>query len=183
MEPLIATEPTTVGGVAFDVLYQDHLHYVWTTLRRLGVVSADLEDVAHEVFVTVHRRRADFDAMRPIKPWIFGISLRAASRYRRTTSRRREVMGGELIETTDLSRRADGEVEKRDAQRVVFAALDRLSEPQRAVFVLHELEGKSVPEIAVELDLPLNTVYSRLRLARDRFSTTVARFQAKELAT
>jgi RNA polymerase sigma-70 factor, ECF subfamily len=68
---------------------------------------------------------------------------------------------------------------QRDARRVVFDALDRLSDEQRAVFVLHDLEGKAAPEIAADLDVPLNTVYSRLRLARERFAAHVARTQGK----
>ena len=180
MESVIVALPADVGGIAFDAIYRDHVEYVWTTLRRLGVWPADLEDVAHEVFVTIHRRRDDFDATRPMRPWIFGIALRAASRYRRTTRRRREVSGDHLTELADHARGAAGELEHRDARRIVFGALDRLNDEQRAVFVLHELEGKSVPEISSELDVPLNTVYSRLRLARGRFAAAASRLQTKE---
>jgi hypothetical protein len=51
---------------------------------------------------------------------------------------------------------------------------------KRAVFVAHELEGQAAPEIAAALGIPLNTVYSRLRVARDTFSKVVRRLAAKE---
>jgi RNA polymerase sigma-70 factor (ECF subfamily) len=183
VDPQLAPTPSPSGGIDLDALYKAHVEYIWATLRRLGVADADLEDVAHDVFVTVHRRHADIDPERPLRPWLFGIALRMASRYRRTMHRRREVRGDDHAELRDQTRDARGDLEQRDARRVVFLALDRLSDEQRAVFVLHELEGKSVPEIAAEIEVPLNTVYSRLRLARERFTTAVAHARRREPAS
>jgi RNA polymerase sigma-70 factor (ECF subfamily) len=45
-------------------------------------------------------------------------------------------------------------------------ALDRLDFDRRVVLVMHDLDEISVPEIAAMLEIPLNTAYSRLRLAR-----------------
>lgn len=181
MEAVISSPALSAGHIELDALYREQVEYVWATLRRLGVSSGDLEDVAHEVFVVVHRRSGDFDATRPVRPWIFGIALRAASRYRRGARRRNEVSDTGLKEPADGARGAEGALEQRDARRLVFEALDRLTDEQRAVFVLHELEGRSVPDIAAELDVPLNTIYSRLRLARERFTSAVARLREKEL--
>lgn len=180
MEAVIAAPTASVGGIELDALYREQVEYVWATLRRLGVAPGDLEDVAHEVFVIVHRRSSDFDATRPVRPWIFGIALRTASRYRRSARRRREVSSDSLPETSDGARGAQGALEQRDARRLVFEALDRLTEDQRVVFVLHELEGRAVPEIAADLDIPLNTVYSRLRSARERFTSAVGRLRDQE---
>lgn len=178
MVAVSSPQTTRVVALDLDTIYREHVEYVWATLRRLGVAAADLEDVTHEVFVTVHRRLCDFDADRQMRPWIFGIALRIASRYRRRARRVREVSDEQLSAIGDDRRGADEALAERDARRIVFDALDRLSEEQRAVFVLHELEGCSVPQIALQLGVPLNTVYSRLRVARERFIAAATR--AKE---
>ena len=66
----------------FRRIFEAESSYVLRTLHRLGVQERDVEDLAHEVFITVHRRLPDYDASRPLRPWIFGIALRTAMRYR-----------------------------------------------------------------------------------------------------
>jgi RNA polymerase sigma-70 factor (ECF subfamily) len=66
-------------------------------------------------------------------------------------------------------------VEQKEAHDVVMKALDELDLDKRAVFVMHELEGLSMPEIARVVDAPINTLYSRLRLAREAFVAAVRR--------
>jgi len=56
----------------FQDVYRREISYVVHTLRRLGVHSAELEDVAHDVFLAVHRHFAERDAARPLRPWLFG---------------------------------------------------------------------------------------------------------------
>jgi RNA polymerase sigma-70 factor (ECF subfamily) len=74
---------------------------VLRSLQRLGVPPADLEDVAHDVFVVVYRRWADFDRDRPVRPWLFGIAFRTAARVldRRWRSAEVPAGGGELGES------------------------------------------------------------------------------------
>ena len=62
--------------------------YVLRTLRRLGVTERDVEDMAHEVFVAVHRELDKYDRARPIRPWLFAFCFRIASQYRRKTRRK-----------------------------------------------------------------------------------------------
>ena len=58
-------------------------------------------------------------------------------------------------------------------------ALDTLPLEQRAVFTLFELDGLSTQEIAELVDIPIGTVYSRLRLAREGFRRAATRLQAR----
>ena len=159
----------------FDGVYDSELGYIWNTLRRLGIPDRDLEDVAHDVFVVVHRKLADFDRSRPIRPWLFGIAFRVASRYRRKFSQSREALSDPpepRVEST-----AEQQVARREARELVNKAIDSLEFDRRAVFVMCELDAVAVPQIAETLGIPLNTAYSRLRLARRDFSATVRRLQ------
>jgi RNA polymerase sigma-70 factor (ECF subfamily) len=160
---------------AFQALYRAHFDYVWHSLRKLGIREADLADLTHDVFVVVHRKLRSFDATRPAKPWLFGICFRVALDRKRKASSFRES----LTDPVDLEKSAsefpaaDDVASSRQAHDRVMRALDTLDFDKRAVFVLHELEGMSMPEIAALIDAPLNTLYSRLRLARDAFVAAV----------
>jgi RNA polymerase sigma-70 factor, ECF subfamily len=71
-------------------------------------------------------------------------------------------------------------MEDAEAARTVNAILSTMLEEQREVFVLAELEQLSAPEIAEALDVKLNTVYSRLRLAREAFASAAALHRARD---
>ena len=80
-------------------VYRAHFGYVWHALRRLGVRTADLEDAAQEVFLVVHRKLAEFDATRPLRPWLFGILHRVASDNRRRAYNKREIQTDDIRST------------------------------------------------------------------------------------
>jgi DNA-directed RNA polymerase specialized sigma24 family protein len=61
--------------------------------------------------------------------------------------------------------------------RLLLRLLADLDENKREVFLLTELEGFTAPEIAEALEIPVNTVYSRLRTARETFQSAMARYE------
>lgn len=164
--------------IDFRALYDAQLAYVWNTLRRLGVPASELEDLCHDVFVIVFRHLDRYDRRRPLKPWLFGIAFRVASDYRRSARVRREVPGA-ARELPSSAPSADEEVARRQGRALVAQALEALELDRRAVFVMHDIDGHAMPEIAEALGVPLNTAYSRLRLARADFTAAVRRVQAK----
>jgi len=164
--------------VVVERIYAEHIGYLWDFLRHIGVPESDIEDVAHDAFLVVHRRLDSFDRSRPLRPWLSGIAVRVAAAYRRRGHRRREVMTEE-IHAMDPGPGAEAELSVRRARTVLLQALEHLDAERRVIFVLHELEELSVPEIAALLEVPLNTVYSRLRRGRAQFSAVVRRLQAR----
>ena len=166
------------GPPDFRAVYEAHFDYVFHSLRRLGVYDRDLEDLAHDVFVAFYRGLDGFDPARPIKPWLFGIAFRVASDHRRRARHRFEVQGDGTdgrAEFADAQPLADEQAAAGQERAVVRAALETLDLDRRAVFVMHDLDGHAMPEIAAALSVPLNTCYSRLRLAREQFATAVRR--------
>jgi RNA polymerase sigma-70 factor, ECF subfamily len=151
---------------AFRALFEAEFSYVSHTLRRLGVREADLEDVAHDVFITVHRLLPQYDPRRPLRPWLFGVAFRVASDYRRLARHTREVSQQPRGEPVDGALPADEQLAAEQARRLVIEALGELELDRRAVLVMHDIDGHAMPEIAQALSIPLNTAYSRLRLAR-----------------
>ena len=86
----------------FVNVFDSHFGLVSKTLERFGVSEADTPDVTQEVFVVVHAHLASYDATRPLRPWLFGIAYRIASRWRALARHRRE------LSTEDRGPRRDG---------------------------------------------------------------------------
>ena len=170
--------PTTDRGALFRTIFETGFDYVWNTVRRLGVATADLEDVSHDVLLDVYRKLDNYDPARPLRPWLFGFSFRAAAEYRRKKLVRREVnQSAELVDRAPL---AEERLLAEEQRALVAAGLEVLDFNQRAVFVLHDLDGIPIPEVARTLEIPLNTAYSRLRAARERFTVEIARIRKRQ---
>jgi RNA polymerase sigma-70 factor, ECF subfamily len=161
----------------FRTLFERELAYVLSALRRLGVASADLEDEAHNVFVAVLKRLHTYDPTRPLKPWLFGFAFRVASEYRRKTGR--AVPLEEPQSVVDGAVRPDAGYESARKRWMVQTVLEEIELDRRAVFVLHDIDGFTGDEIARTLEIPLGTVYSRLRLAREDFAAKIRRLAAR----
>jgi RNA polymerase sigma-70 factor (ECF subfamily) len=172
-----ATEDISVKAPDFRAVFEAEFAYVWSTLRRMGVRVRDLEDLTHDTFMRVGGRLQDYDPRRPIRPWLFGFAFRVASDYRRLARHRVEVLGE--AEAENPAPAPDEEVALREARAVMAEALEAIELDRRAVFVLHVLDECPIPEVAAALGVPVNTAYSRLRLAREEFSSAVRRLQLR----
>ena len=169
----------------FEQVYAETFPAVWRTARRLGVMDSSVDDVVQEVYVTVYRRLDQFEGRSALKTWVFGILLHVVNNYRR--SRRRKGAGqatSAVVDDPELL--VDGrddpmeQVSRAEAGRIVRELVQELDEDKAAVFVLSELEGLSVPEIAEATSSNVNTVYSRLRAARKAFDRSLKRRRARQ---
>jgi RNA polymerase sigma-70 factor, ECF subfamily len=151
--------------------YQRELDYLMRTLQRLGVPSADLEDLAHEVFLVLRGSWQEYDPSRALKPYLFGIAFRVASSHRR---RHWREVAHAAIERQDLAPSADQALEANQARELVLAALQQIPLPRRVVLILHELDEIPIKEVAQTLKIPLFTAYSRLRKARRELAECLA---------
>jgi len=180
------SESETISWTTPARLYETHLAFVWRNLRRFGVDDELLEDATQDVFVTVHRRWESFDPRAAsVETWLFGIVIRVAHYHRRTLRRRLARLvpwfrGGELHE---IPSELDGPAEvvaKRQAAQLLDRLLDALDERQRAILVMVDVEQISVPEASAVLGVNLNTAYTRLRAARQRFERALNRLRVSE---
>jgi RNA polymerase sigma-70 factor (ECF subfamily) len=162
---------------AFRGLYDSHVDFVWRNLRRLGVSANDVEDRTQETFVVAHRRFHEFeDRGHGPRAWLFQIVLRVASDARRHRRRHPEdADGGDVTDSAAVDAPQTEAVARREALDRLDAALDTIEVGRRAVLVLHEIEEMTAPEIANVLSIPLNTVYSRLRVARAELDASLTR--------
>jgi RNA polymerase sigma-70 factor (ECF subfamily) len=161
------------GPSNFAEAFRRHYRLVHRMLGVYGVDDALLDDAAQDVFLVVHRRWDDYDGRTAFRSWLIGIVRRVASGYRRAGRRLRGRL--ENLAAPPQPPSIEVRLVQREMLDGIRAAIDSLGTRQREVFVLAELEGLTAPEIAESLGIKLNTVYSRLRVARDRFRTALAR--------
>lgn len=172
----VAEESNDADGGAdidLDEVYRQNARFAWRLVANMGVRPADVADVVQEVFIIVHRRLGQTVLNTSLRAWIYGICARCCANYRRRALNRREQLFSEPPEQT-----ADDN-ERLSARLDLERALDTLDHHQRAVFLLYEVEGLSMPEVAEALVMPLSTAYSRLHVARTTFQRELARGHAQ----
>lgn len=147
-------------------VFDEHARYVIRTLRHLGIKEADVDDVAQEVFLTVHRKLPEFEGRSKLRTWLYAICLRVASDHRRRAYVVRErVTDSPPVDTGERTgAEPDTSLESR---AFVEQLLGQLDDDKRAVLVLYEIEGLTMREVAEVVGCPLQTAYSRLHAARE----------------
>jgi RNA polymerase sigma-70 factor, ECF subfamily len=163
------------GSVTLGRLYEEHADAVFRALRRWGVRDAAADDALQDVFLVASRKLAEFEGRSSHRTWLFGIALRVARGVRRTRSH--EAMGDDEPEGHEAPQ--DERVDALRAARLLDQLLSELDDAQREVFVMADLHEMSAPEIAEVTGANLNTVYSRLRLARENIASLAQRSRSK----
>lgn len=157
---------------AFETLLDRHQRKVLRVLRLMGVPDRDREDVAQEVFIRVFRHLGRFKAGRPFGGWLYRVTVNASYDYHLKTGRhaRDEVPWDDGAEGLSARGAADpeSEAESRSLRETLERALDSLSDRERAVFVLREMEGLDTVEVARALGITRITVRRHLGRARER---------------
>jgi len=166
-------------STTFAEVFEQHLSMVWRVLRYLGVPESDVEDVAQEVFVVVHRKLPGFEGRSALTSWLYSICWRTYQDYRRRAFRRHEVLSDPPPGTAQAAtQERDLETEQRLAALAKF--LEGLDEDKRTVFVLFELEELEMKEVVAIVGCPLQTGYTRLRVARTHVKNAWERQTARE---
>jgi RNA polymerase sigma-70 factor (ECF subfamily) len=141
--------------------------------------------VCQEVFVVVHRRLPEFRGRSSLTTWVFGIVVNVVQAHRRSLRRQSPAhrATGEIVDPEQVagpSNLSPYEVMTRaETAREVHDLLASLDEEKRVVLLLAELEEMPAAEIAQGIGVNINTVYARLRAARQAFSDAVHRHHAR----
>jgi RNA polymerase sigma-70 factor (ECF subfamily) len=150
---------------------------VWRALRRFGVRESRVDDALQNVFLTLSSRLAGI-VPGAERSFLLSTSVRVAANMRRLDTRSREVSSEHLDATASAARTPEELLDWKQRREALDRALDTLPLEQRAVFVLYELEGFSLPEIAQSLGIRLGTATSRLRRARGRFEALAVELES-----
>jgi RNA polymerase sigma-70 factor, ECF subfamily len=146
---------------AFAELVRTHQRRAYAVARAIVLDHHDAEDAVQDGFLHAYRALARFRAGEPFGAWLHRIVANAALDLQR---RRKVRSASALPETVALPFRDPAESD--ELRRRLAAALERLSERQRSVIVLHDVEGFRHAEIGEMLGIPEGTARSDLHYAR-----------------
>jgi RNA polymerase sigma-70 factor (ECF subfamily) len=173
--------PRRVGQISdaeFKALYDTHRRLVWRALNRFGVPESDVMDLTQKVFLIAYLKLPEFERRSQLSTWLWGICRRVAIAFRRSGAMRYEVVTDPLGLEASSQRHAEVSNELDTTRQVLLEHfLSKLSEPQRVVFTLFEVDGLRGTEIAAHLKISLGTVRSRLRYARELLRREVRRLR------
>lgn len=151
---------------ALGVLFDRHAAAMRRLVSRLGLRDTDAEDVVQTTFLDVMRTASAFDGRADARPWLLGMAAMRVRRHRRSFARlaaRLARFGSEPVREVPTP---ECETAERLEARRALAALERLSEKKREVFVLVALEGLSCEDVAAQIGIPVGTIWTRLHHAR-----------------
>ncbi len=161
-----------IGAPTLQEIISQDAPFVRRVLHRLGVCANDLEDVAQEVLLGVHRGLSTFDPSlssepeKAIRAWLCGICERQAASLRRKLSRRSEVVADneEMDDRQcDVASAEDRWLEQ-EQDLLLRGALARIPPERRAVVAAYDLDGIPMREVALMLGIRVNTAWNRRRL-------------------
>jgi RNA polymerase sigma-70 factor (ECF subfamily) len=122
-------------------------------LRRFGLQASDAEDVIQETLLAIHLKRHTWQADRPFLPWLRAIARHKALDFVRRRGRRIEVPVDELADTLAAPAAAP------DLSAPLERFLDELPQRQRQVVESLAVDGASVGETALKLNMSHGAVY------------------------
>jgi RNA polymerase sigma-70 factor (ECF subfamily) len=157
-----------------SALVEGHLDLAARIIRNLGAPSEEVEDVLQQAFVITAARLSDIENGKE-RAFLIATAVRLAANARRAKATAREVSTDVLPEVADASLTPEELSDQSRALDLLDELLESMEHDLRSVFVLYEIEEMTMAEIAVVLQLPAGTVASRLRRAREDFTTRLER--------
>jgi RNA polymerase sigma-70 factor (ECF subfamily) len=153
---------------AFEQIYRATSSFVYNVAFRITRNSADAEEATQDVFMKIYRNLKGFGFRSAFKTWVYRITVNTAINHYRKSSKEEKgrVDYDNVIESLPDNRPATEGIVQSDNQARLNALLERLSPEHKSCLILREIEGLSYQEIAGALNIPVNTVRSRLKRAR-----------------
>ena len=151
---------------AFAKLLSAYQRPVYSYLTRWGLDATTRDDVFQEIFLKVHRSAQQYEASRPLHPWIFTIVVNTVRNHARNAARRPAGTDGIAPDELPAYGAPDRNAGTEQTAKRVEAAIQQLPEAHREALLLCSVQGYSLAEVADLLGRPVNTVKTHLRRAR-----------------
>lgn len=164
------------AGSKFEDLMRPHVEFLYRLAWRFTGSVADAEDLVQDVLLKLHPRSGQLAKIERLRPWLARVLYRQFVDFVRQRARSpidaladdQEVDSDPLDAVAAVDDGPDGKAERGEWRERILAALERLNPEQRAVVVMHDVEGYGLEELATILQAPLGTLKSRLHRARQQ---------------
>ena len=177
-EDLAADRTRQAADLDFRTLYNEYRNKVYATVQHVVGRTDEADDIVQTVFLEIYRSLPKYRGRSKLSTWIYRITVNVGLQHIRKR-RRRKVF---LFFSDDDERRIENvgheqlpRYQHREVLEKLYDLMEKLSEKKRIVFVLHELEGLPVEQIAEIVHVPVNTVRSRLHAARTELTRRMDR--------
>ena len=148
---------------AFDGLVHAYMRQAFQLAYRVVGHREDAEDLVQEAFLAAYQYLDSYDSERPFGPWLMRIVLNRGANLRRSRARRETEPE---VDAVSPAPSALDESERSEARVMLTRALAGLSERQRMIVTLFDVDGMTSTEIGDVLDLAPGTVRWHLHEAR-----------------
>jgi RNA polymerase sigma-70 factor (ECF subfamily) len=170
---------------AFPALMAAYRRPVYSYLVRSGVAEADRDDVFQAIFLKIHAAAGSYDPARPLAPWLFTIVANSVRNHHRDRPRASSsaLSDEDPPDPPDPNPGPEHIASARETLAWLEGALAALPPAQREALLLTAIVGLRQQDVALALDLPLNTVKTHLRRARLALAARLAARNAPRGAT
>jgi RNA polymerase sigma-70 factor (ECF subfamily) len=159
----LSASPERVREVVGE-LFRTHRCFITARLERLGLKSADAEELCAEVFIVAQRKLPEYQGTSSLATWLLGIARKLASDHRRCARARYESLVDELPESESFDSPEEA-VEAKLRAQLLRTQIDTLKPAQRAVVLKFSLREQPMEQVAKSERVPLHTAYARLYAA------------------
>jgi len=150
---------------AFEEIYRTLFGFVSNVAFRIVGRREDAEEVTQDVFMKIYHYLKDFRFQSSLKTWVYRITVNCALNYvKKEANKKRNVP---YVDEVSSQPQEPSLANREYQEKLVNELLSTLNPEQRAVIVLRSMEGLSYEEIAQTLQIPINTVRSRIKRARE----------------
>lgn len=143
-------------------IYNDHSPYVYGIALMLTRSTATADDIMQETFLRAFLKFDQYDPSRPLRPWLYRITVNLA---KSAVRRQRRLFFQESLPETGDECLLEERILKNENDRELWHSVNQLSAKRREVIILHYYAEMSLPEVAEALQIPEGTCKSRLHEA------------------
>ena len=153
---------------AFEDVYKISSSFVYNVAFRVVSNREDALEVAQEVFMTIYHKLKYFRFESSFKTWVYRITANTAINFAKKSSRTKTVPYEDALGEGAVFNDAQTHMDREHQSQIVERLLAELNPDQRACVVLRDIQGLSYEEIALVLNININTVRSRLKRSREK---------------
>lgn len=164
-EEAIIAKAARGDRAAFRALYDAHVGRVASQVGRMLGPTGDVEGVVQEVFIEVFRSLSGYRGESRFSTWLYGVTRNVIYAHLRHRTPQIDLVA---LRAMAAPEGPWGRLDARDKLKILYTALGSLSPEHQEAFVLYEIEGLALSEIATMTEVPLNTAAARVRRARER---------------
>ena len=145
-----------------ETIFKEHSNYIFRIALFLTKSKELADDVTQETFILVFRNYSTFDSSKPIRPWIYKITVNVTRNMLRKQKWLKFI--GKLPEVSYLNL-VENTVLKTEEENELWREIINLNYKSREIVILHFYSGMKLKEISESLGIPIGTCKSRLNTA------------------